>query len=345
MDVDPVVGEEVLAVEHERDGQEVAVAQALGGLGDRGGGAGSVMPAVARSGSDEMTASGSMISSGVWTATHSSSTNSRRVAGVFEADLAAELLDAGGHRLPHLARAVAGVLELVDQRLDLVALVAEEGGLGGAEEAQALDALGGPLGAHLGGGDAPDLLRVALEEVGVEALAEAVGDPGLEVVLAALGLHRGPHVAQRAAHELDRAELLDDVGALERVVEVAPAPVDARHARAHEELVAHDLEPEVVDLFALGEEAVPAEVEAVALGVDDGLGQAADLLVGLQHDDAPAGLGQLVARGQPGRAAADDDIGAVAATVASARGFDLEESHAGHRPRSRGRSSRGPNRC
>ena len=40
------------------------------------------MPAVARSGSDEMTASGSMISSGVWTATHSSSTNSRRVAGV-----------------------------------------------------------------------------------------------------------------------------------------------------------------------------------------------------------------------------------------------------------------------
>ena len=272
---------------------------------------------------------------------HSSSSNSRRVAGVFEPHLAAELLDAGGHRLPHLARAVAGVLELVDQRLDLVALVAEEGGLGGAEEAQALDALRGPLGAHLGGGDAPHLLGVALEEVGVEALAEAVGDPGLEVVLAALGLDRGPHVAQRAAHELDRTELLDDVGALERVVEVAPAPVDARHARAHEELVAHDLQPEVVDLLALGEEAVPAEVEAVALGVDDGLGQAADLLVGLQHDHAPAGLGQLIARGQPGRAAADDDIGAVAATVARARGFDLEESHAGHCPRcARGIQSR-----
>jgi hypothetical protein len=48
----------------------------------RGGGAGSVIPAVARSGSDEMTASGSMISSCVWTATHSSFSNSRRVAGV-----------------------------------------------------------------------------------------------------------------------------------------------------------------------------------------------------------------------------------------------------------------------
>ena len=34
VDVDPVVGEQVLAVEHERDGQEVAVAQALGGLDD-----------------------------------------------------------------------------------------------------------------------------------------------------------------------------------------------------------------------------------------------------------------------------------------------------------------------
>src|SRR6185312_13400431 len=72
---------------------------------------------------------------------------------------------------------------------------------------------------------------VALEEVGVEALAEAVGDPGLEVVLASLGLDGGPHVAEGAAHELDRAELLDDVGALQRVVEVAAAPVDARHAR------------------------------------------------------------------------------------------------------------------
>ena len=302
------------------------------------------MPAVARSGSEEMTASGSMISSGVWTATHSSSTNSRRVAGRLEAHLAAELLDAGGHGLPHLARAVARVLELVDQRLDLVALVAEEGGLGGAEEAQALDALGGPLGAHLGGGDAPHLLGVALEEVGVEALAEAVGDPGLEVVLAALGLDRGPHVAQRAAHELDRAELLDDVGALERVVEVAPAPVDARHARAHEELVAHDLEPEVVDLLALGEEAVPAEVEAVALGVDDGLGQAADLLVGFQHDHAPAGLGEQVARGQAGGAAADDDIGTVAAAVAGARGVDLEEGHGRQPPPSRGVCSRPANR-
>jgi hypothetical protein len=35
---------------------------------------------------------------------------------------------------------------------------------------------------------------------------------------------------------------------------------------------------------------VAAQVEAVAVGVDDGLGDAADLLVGLEDDDLLAGL-------------------------------------------------------
>jgi hypothetical protein len=238
------------------------------------------------------------------------------------AHLAAHLLDARRHLLPHLARAVAGVLELVDQRLD-VALVAEEGSLGGAEEREALDALGGPLGAHLGRGHAPHLLGVGLEEVAVQALAEAVGDPLLEVVLAALGLDRGPQVGQAAEHDLDRAELADDVGALEGVVEVAAAPEDARHAGTHEELVAHDLEPEVVDLLVLGEEAVPAEVEAVAVRVDDGLGDAADLVVGLEDDDLLALLGQQVARGQAGGAAADDDVGLGVGAAVSGDGGEV----------------------
>ena len=48
MDVDPVVGEEVLAVEDERDGQEVAVAQAVGGFADLGCGLGLGHPTVAQ---------------------------------------------------------------------------------------------------------------------------------------------------------------------------------------------------------------------------------------------------------------------------------------------------------
>src|SRR5581483_3487664 len=92
-----------------------------------------------------------------------------------------------GHLLPHLTRSVAGVVELGDQRLDLVAPVAEERRLGRAEEGQPLDPLGGPLSADLGGRHAPHLLRVRLEEMPVEALAEAVRDPILEAVLASLG--------------------------------------------------------------------------------------------------------------------------------------------------------------
>src|SRR4029078_10306524 len=148
--------------------------------------------------------------------------------GRLEPDLAAELLDAGRHLLPHLARSVARVLELPDQRLDLVAAVAEEGGLGGAEEGQALDALGGPLGAQLRGRHAPHLLGVGLEEVVVEALAEAVGDPLLDVVLAALGLDRGPQVGEQAQRQLDGAELRYDDRVAQRIVEELAPPEDAR---------------------------------------------------------------------------------------------------------------------
>src|SRR4029079_12053259 len=88
--------------------------------------------------------------------------------------LPAELLDAGGHPLPHLARAVARVVELGDETLDLVAAVAEERRPRGREERQPLDALRRPLGADLRRGNAPDLFVVALEEQLEEAAAEAV---------------------------------------------------------------------------------------------------------------------------------------------------------------------------
>ncbi|MEJ7714610.1 MAG: hypothetical protein WKF40_02430 [Thermoleophilaceae bacterium] len=224
-------------------------------------------------------------------------------------DLTAEARDVLGHRLPHLAGAVAGVVELADQRLDLVALVAEEGGLGRREERQALDPLGGPVGADLGHRHAPHLLGVGAEEVVEQALAEAVGHPLLEGVLASLGLHHGPGVGEHAARQLDRAELLDHVGPAQRVVEELLVPVDARHPRALEELLAHDLVPEVVDLLDLGEEAVAAQVEAVlAAGAvaDLGLGDAADLVLGLEDDHRQALLGQQVAGGQAGRAGAQD---------------------------------------
>ncbi len=230
---------------------------------------------------------------------------------VVEQDLAAELLDVGGHLLPHLARAVARVVELRDEARDLVAAVAEERGPGGAEEREVLDPLGGPVGADLGGGHAPDLLRVGLEELVEEEAAEAVRDPLLVGLLLALRLDGRPQVGGERARQVDRAELLHHVRAAQRVVEelrlaVAVAPVDARHARALEELLLHDLVPEVVHLLHLGEEAVPAEVEAVAVP-DRGLGDAADLVLGLEDHDREALLREQVAGGQARGAGAEDD--------------------------------------
>ena len=148
----------------------------------------------------------------------------------------------------------------------------------------------------------------------VEPLAEAVGDPLLEVLLLALGLERGPQVGEAGADELDRAELAHDVHAVERVLEELAVPEDPRLARALQELLLHDLVPELVDLVALGEEAVAAEVEPVAVA-DLGLGDAADLVLRLEHDHGHATLREQVAGGQARRATAEHRDGPAVATL------------------------------
>ncbi len=202
-------------------------------------------------------------------------------------------------------------------------------------------------------GHAPHLLGVGLEEEVEQALAEAVGHPLLEGVLAALGLDLRPHVGQERARQLDRAELLDHVRPAQRVVEELLVPVDARHARALEELLAHDLVPEVVDLLHLREEAVAAEVEAVLAAravADLGLGDAADLVLGLEDDHRKALLGQQVAGGEARGAAAEDQRGRV--TQPGGRGLDRRSvlggvgwsrssgSRSGRRSSCRGRRAR-----
>jgi hypothetical protein len=161
----------------------------------------------------------------------------------------------------------------------------------------------------------------------VEAPAEAVGHPLLEVLLLALGLDQRPQVGEAGADELDRAELLDHVRAVEGVVEELAVPVDARHARPLEELLLHHLVPEVVDLLGLGEEAVAAEIEPVAVA-DLGLGDATDLVLGLQHDDRAALLGEQVAGGQTRGAAAEHGDGLLGAVSVTGEAFSGEvESH------------------
>ena len=254
---------------------------------------------------------------------------------VVEQHLAAELLDVRGHLLPHLARAVARVVELRDQAGDLVAAVPEEGAPRGPEERQVLDPLRGPVGADLGRGHAPDLLRVRLEELVEEVAAEAVRDPLLVGLLLALRLHRGPDVGRERPDQIHGTELLDHVHAAQRVVEelrlpVAVAPVDPRHARAAEELLLHDLVPEVVHLLHLGEEAMAAEVEAVLATrplAHGGLGDAADLVLALEHDHRDALLREQVAGGEAGGASAEDHDGLLAQLGA---GDLILRVHVGH---------------
>ena len=66
--------------------------------------------------------------------------------------------------------------------------------------------------------------------------------------------------------------------------------------------------PERVDLDRLREEAVAAEVEAVAVDLDR-LREPADLVLGLEHDDVAAGLAEEVAGGQACRATAEHERG------------------------------------
>src|SRR5204863_245798 len=87
--------------------------------------------------------------------------------------------------------------------------------------------------------------------------AEAIRHPVLEGLLLPLRLQLRPDVREERARELDRPELLDHVGAAQRVVEELAVPVDARHARPPQELLAHDLVPERVDAARAGSTAHP----------------------------------------------------------------------------------------
>jgi hypothetical protein len=77
--------------------------------------------------------------------------------------------------------------------------------------------------------------------------------------------------------------------------------------------------PEVVDLLHLGEEAMAAEVEAKAL-LHGRPSDPAELVGRLQDDHRLALLGQQIARGQAGRAAAEHHNGPLRRDISAGRG-------------------------
>jgi len=112
MDVDPVVGERVLAVDHEQHGEELPVAQTAGGvahverrlgLGDAHGGAQRQRRDHVRG--VEGLAAGDDLG-------HPPVLDPQPGDRGVQPDLAAVFVDVVGHLLPHLAGAEAGVVEL-----------------------------------------------------------------------------------------------------------------------------------------------------------------------------------------------------------------------------------------
>jgi hypothetical protein len=215
----------------------------------------------------------------------------------------------------------ARVVELLDQGLDGLLGLEEHGQEHGLER-EPLDPLGRPLGAQLGAGDAPDLLGVGLEEDREETVPEAVGHPLLEGVLLLVGPDLPAQVAQHHQDRLDDPEAHQGVERLERVVEEAVVVEDPRHAGPAQELAAEHLLPDLVHLVHLGEEAVAAHVEVIAL-VLERAGKPAHVRVLLEHGGPVPELGQLAGGGEARGSAADDhDIphdGSFAAATPSKR--------------------------
>ena len=316
VDVDPVVGEDVLTVDHQRDADEVSIAEAVGGLAHvlrRG----RVEPADELADGDARDEVGTRVclrlSVGV-----GRNDRGHRAPDVVDArhGLPGEngmALRGGdlGHPLPHLAGTLTRVAELVDQRgHDLAPLAGlalrQQRAANDDPEVEALDPLRRPVGRQLFRADAPHLFRVGLEEDAVEAPAELVAHPLFERPRVLDREHASPEVARKAAHSLDRAQVPKGVHSLDRVSEEPAAVVDAREPAPVQQLGAEDLRPQLLDLVVLGEEAVAADVEPVAV-VLDRAGQPSDLPgVALDHRDRDAALHQLVGGGQPGRARAHD---------------------------------------
>ena len=224
---------------------------------------------------------------------------------LLHADFAARLGDPVAEGFPHHSGAEPRIIEFVDQAGGVVRTgnrVPDS-----LAQRQILDPLGCPVGADLIARDAPDLLRVRLEEVPEEATAEAVGDPLVESGLILVRANLPLGVAQQDPARSVRTHVEQRVEGLQRIGKILTAVEDAAHPRALQEIVGQDFLPQGLDRLHLREETVAADVVAVAL-VDLGAGDSAHHPAFLEDDGMVrvAMLVQLIGSGQTGWSATDD---------------------------------------
>ena len=181
--------------------------------------------------------------------------------------------DLGGRGFPHHSGSAARIAEALDEGLGggAVLLLAElqrapHAVHHRAQQAQALDALRRPIGGDVIAAHAPHLLGVGLEEDGEEPLAELVAHPLMERLRRRDRPHAGPAVGGDAGDAFEDAEVAQRLEGLQRIGVELALVIDARQARAIDEIVGQDLVPEVDDLSSrLREEPVAADVETGSL--------------------------------------------------------------------------------
>jgi hypothetical protein len=224
-------------------------------------------------------------------------------------DAAASPLDLTLHGVPHHARAETRVIELFDERADGPA-GSDEHAQDGRAQREIHDALRRPFGAQRRARDSPDLLRAGLEEGLEQPLAEAIGHPLFERVLARARKYLPPEIAQHGENARAEPEPQQGIERTKRVVEELSVVVDAGEPGPADEILAEHLAPQLFDLRDLGVEAVTAQVEAEALE-GRGARQSADVIELLQDGGAKPEPRQLVRGGQAARPAAHDQKGAL----------------------------------
>ncbi len=147
-------------------------------------------------------------------------------------DRSAELLDPCRKRFPHHPGTQTRIFEFVNQRLDLAARPAvqprrqhvDDGNL----QRQALDPLGGPPRADGAARNAPHFLGVGLEEQPEQLSSEAVRDPVLEADFRIDGPYLDPQVAGEDRDAAEDPQVEQGVRRFQRIVEEFPVEENAR---------------------------------------------------------------------------------------------------------------------
>src|SRR5262249_23540705 len=135
-------------------------------------------------------------------------------------------------------------------------------------EREVLDALSRPERVNLGARNPPHLLGVRAEERLVETTPEPRRDPLLESLRFVVTVPGRAQIGERTARGFPKTEPADDVFGGDRIGEVLAVVVDPGESRSQQELIAEHSLPQGRDRLELREEAVTAEVEAVAVELD-----------------------------------------------------------------------------